>query len=48
MTGLAYGAGSGIHAPNEYLELPVFQTAIQLGIRFYGELGQLRPEDFAR
>lgn len=48
MVGMAYGAGSGVHAPNEYLELSVFQTAIQLAIRFYDELGQLHPENFAR
>ena len=48
MTTLGFGAGSGVHAPNEYMDLPDFRTAIQLAIRFYSELGQLRSADFTR
>ena len=48
MTGLAFGAGRGIHSPNEYMELADFKTAIELAIRFYTELGQLSPADFPR
>ena len=46
MTGLPYGAGGKIHAPNEYLILADFSTTIQLAIRFYCELAKLRPTDF--
>ena len=48
MTSLGFGGGGGVHAPNEYMDLTDFQTAIQLATRFYTELGQLQPADFTR
>ena len=46
MTTLSYSTGGNTHAPNEYLDLPEFQTALRVAIRFYHELGKLGPADF--
>ena len=48
MTSMPYGAGGGVHAPNEFIRLADFQLGLQLGIRFYSELGKLPATAFAR